>query len=265
MMGDAFPELKRDPRRVASIVEDEERQFLKVIDRGLSVFDDAARGAKDRPGRVFLGSDIFSLHATLGFPADMTMQLARERGLVPDQPEYEKLWSEHIQISGAGRKTRSQVAVDLSTFAKTDDSGKYHGLTTEGNVLGWIIDDQPKHDGRLEEDAPAALLLDRTSFYAEQGGQVGDVGSIQSSTGRFDVSATERRGDWTLHWGAVGEGHIQAHQRAVVSVDLRRSDTMRNHTTTHLLNWAFRAFALRFRALAGRLTRPARHDRTHGE
>jgi alanyl-tRNA synthetase len=69
---------------------------------------------------------------------------------------------------------------------------------------------------------------------------VGDVGTIQTATGRFNVNATERKGDHVLHWGTVTEGHIEPHQRAMISVDVRRSDTMRNHTATHLLNWALR-------------------------
>jgi alanyl-tRNA synthetase len=130
--------------------------------------------------------------------------------------------------------------VDLSAFDKTDDSVKYLGLTCEARVLGWVADNRAVRTGRLEEDQQAALLLDRTTFYAEQGGQVGDIGSIQTATGRFDVSETERKGDWVLHWGEVAEGHIDVDQQAMVQVDIRRSDTMRNHTTTHLLNWALR-------------------------
>ena len=212
---------------------------MSVIDRGLRVFEDAAGSATSRPGKVFLGSDIFNLHATLGFPADMTMQLARERGLTPDQPEYEKLWDQHVQISKSDKK-HLQIAVDLTRFAPTDDSFKYHGLTTEGTILGWVADNQAVNSGRLEEDQAAALLLDRTTYYAEQGGQVGDIGIIQTSTGRFEVTATERKGEHVLHIGQVLEGHLETHQRCEVQVDIRRSDTMRNHTTTHLLNWALR-------------------------
>ncbi len=238
-MGEAFPELKSNPARTAQIIKEEEEAFISVIDRGLRVFEDAASAAGTRPGKVFVGSDIFNLHATLGFPADMTMQLARERGLTPDAAEYEQLWTKHVEVSKSDKK-HIQVAVDLGAFAKTDDSYKYHGFTTEGTICGWVAADKAIATGRLEEDQEAALILDRTTFYAEQGGQVGDVGHIQTSTGRFDVSATERKGDWVLHIGVVAEGCIEAHQRAEVRVDVRRSDTMRNHTSTHLLNWALR-------------------------
>ena len=229
-MGEAFPEVKASATRTAATIKEEEQAFLSVVDRGLRVFEDAAGSAAKRPGKVFLGSDIFNLHATLGFPADMTMQLARERGLTPDQPEYENLWQKHVEVSKSDKK-HIQVAVDLGAFVKTDDSHKYHGLTTEATIVGWVANDQAVTSGRLQEDQEAAVLLDRTTFYAEQGGQVGDMGIIQTSTGRFEVTATERKGDHVLHIGLVQEGHIEAHQRAEVRVDIRRSDTMRNHTT----------------------------------
>ena len=238
-MGEAFPELKRNPQQVINTIRTEEADFLGTIERGLRVFEEAATRAKSAGGLIS-GADTFNLHATLGFPADLTVQLARERGLSADMGEYARLWDEHVKVSGKGRKQHSQVAVDLGGFAKTDDSLKYQSLTTEATVLGWVSDTRTSRSGRLNEDESAALVLDRTTFYAEQGGQVADVGHIQSATGRFDVSSTERRGDWVLHWGQVAEGHIEAGQRAMASVDARRSDTMRNHTATHLLNWALR-------------------------
>lgn len=239
-MGEAFPEVHDKAEQVAQVIRGEEEAFLSVIDRGLGVFQAAADAARKHPQKVFAGGDLFNLHATLGFPADMAMQLAREQGLTPDTAEYERLWAQHVQISGAGRKHHAQVAVDLSAFVSTDDGPKYQGLTTEADVLGWIREDHAISSGALEEDAHAAVLLDRTTFYAEQGGQVGDIGVIQTSTGRFEVTATHRSGQWVLHEGIVAEGTIQAGQQALVRVNVRRSDTMRNHTATHLLNWALR-------------------------
>ncbi|MCC7349033.1 MAG: alanine--tRNA ligase [Phycisphaerales bacterium] len=238
-MGEAFPELRHNPKQVAEIIHGEERDFLGTIERGLKVFEEAAARAGDHGGRV-RGEDLFTLHATLGFPADLTAQLATERGLKVDLDEYDRLWDEHVKISGKGRKQQSQVAVDLGGFKKTDDSLKYQGFVTEGTVQGWVLENDAVRHGRLNEDQQAAILLDRTTFYAEQGGQAGDVGVIQTATGRFEVTLTDRKGDWVLHWGTVAEGHLEAQQHAMVKVDRRRSDTMRNHTTTHLLNWALR-------------------------
>ncbi len=235
-MGEAFPELRGKLGHVQQVLKGEEGDFLKVIDRGLHLFEEAASRAKEN-NNVLSGRDVFNLHATLGFPADMTNQLALERGLRADMEEFNQQWIAHVRVSGEGRKQRAQVAVDLTAFGKTDDSGKYEGFVTEATVLGWATESDVARSGRLEEDAQAAVLLDRTTFYAEQGGQVGDVGHLQTATGRFEVSATERKGDWVLHWGMVSEGHIDAGQRAMAQVDVRRSDTMRNHTTTHIMNW----------------------------
>ena len=238
-MGEAFPELRAKPQQVAQVIKSEETDFLNVIERGLTFFDAAAGRSKENHN-VITGSDVFTLHATLGFPHDMTRQIALERGLSIDQPEFDRLWEEHIKVSSHGRKQHVQIAVDLTGIAKTDDSPKYTGFTTEGRILAWASEKEIARTGRLAEDQEAAILLDRTTFYAEQGGQVGDVGTITTSTGRFHVTSTERKGDVVLHWGAVAEGHVEVNQQAQVTVDVRRSDTMRNHTSTHLLNWALR-------------------------
>ncbi len=237
-MGDAFPELRRNPDQVAQTIKAEEGDFLATVERGLHVFDEAAQRASS--GKVISGTDAFNLHATLGFPADLTRQLAQERGLSVDTPEYERLWAEHVAISGAGRKQHAQVAVDLSGFGPTDDSAKYEGFAVDGRIIGYVTGHEALRRGELKEDDEAALLVDRTAFYAEQGGQVGDIGVIETATGVFDVTATERKGDHVLHWGAVRNGTVSAGQSAVIRVDGQRADTMRNHTTTHLLNWSLK-------------------------
>ncbi|HEV8377946.1 MAG TPA: alanine--tRNA ligase [Tepidisphaeraceae bacterium] len=238
-MGDAFPELRRDPNKVSGIIKEEEANFFATVERGLRVFDDAAKAAATSGG-IIAAKPAFDLHQELGFPIDLTTQLAQERGLTVDMDGYTRLWEGHIRTSGEGRKQHMQVAVDLGGFKKTDDSLKYQGLTTEATILGWVSGSDAVHRGSLRNEQEAALLLDQTTFYAEQGGQVADVGTIQTSTGQFDVTFTERKGEHVLHWGAVAEGSIEAGQRAMVKVDSRRSDIMRNHTATHLLNWALR-------------------------
>src|SRR5262249_10354572 len=124
---------------------------------------------------------------------------------------------------------------------KTDDSPKYNRLplACKATLLGWVKDNKVIRAGRLTEGDEAALLLDRTMFYAEQGGQVGDTGGITTPTGAFDVQDTQKLGDSVLHVGVVIKGHLESGQSATILVR-DRSDTMRNHTATHLLNWALR-------------------------
>jgi alanyl-tRNA synthetase len=130
-MGDVFPELRRNPQQVAQTIRDEEASFFATVERGLHAFDDAAKAALAN-NKTISGDEAFKLHATLGFPADLTVQLAQERGLSVDMERYRTLWDEHIRTSGEGRRQHVQVAVDLGSFKKTDDSLKYQGLTTEG-------------------------------------------------------------------------------------------------------------------------------------
>ena len=242
-MGDAFPELKRDPANVAQVIRSEEEEFLKTIERGLSHFAVAMhRGML--PGKVggqISGEDAADLHTTHGFPVDLTEQMASEVGMSVDRAGYEAEMEKHREISGQSRAKiiLSAISGDLP---KTDDSRKYAGLVTPGpfQVLGWVKGNVVVRSGFLEEAEEAALLLDSTNFYAEQGGQVGDVGSIATPTGFFQVEDTQKLVDTILHVGRVAKGKLEVGQYAGLEVGGNRIHTMRNHTSTHLLNWALR-------------------------
>jgi alanyl-tRNA synthetase len=237
-MGGAFPELKQKPGQVAEILRAEEAEFLKTIQRGLSHFAEAVEGGKKHGGRIS-GVDAANLHTTYGFPIDLTEQMAAEAGLRVDRAGYEEEMERHRQLSNQGRKKMVITAVS-GTLPKTDDSPKYTGPAAAGKVLGWVRDNAVVNKGQLVEDDEAALLLDRTNFYAEQGGQVGDSGTIATPTGRFEVDDTQKLGDSVLHAGRVVEGQIECGQAATLEVGGLRPHTMRNHTATHLLNWALR-------------------------
>jgi alanyl-tRNA synthetase len=272
-MGDFFPEVREKQAEIEKAIRVEESDFLRTIERGLTMFAEALETSATRPDRqegwpaqpasdgrtipmpaapatlpdgralssaLFPGRAAFDLHTTYGFPIDLTRQLAEERGLAVDMAEYDRLFEQFQKDSGKGRKKGGSEAVDLAVFPPTDDSPKHAGRTVEATVFGWVKDGQPHTTGTLEQGDEAYLLLDRTSFYAEQGGQVGDVGSVTTATGKFLVADTERRGGHVLHWGQVDAGTIEPHQRGLCDVDLRRSDIMRNHTGTHLLNLALR-------------------------
>src|SRR5262249_60397674 len=123
---------------------------------------------------------------------------------------------------------------------KTDDLPKYGGLRTTGKVLGWVKDSAVVRQGKLKVGDEAALRLDRTNFSAEQGGQVGDTGTLTTGTGVFKVDDTQKLGEALLHVGRVEDGGLEPGQQATAEVSGVRADTMRNHTATHLLNWALR-------------------------
>jgi alanyl-tRNA synthetase len=235
-MGGAFPELKSNPARVQDVIREEEADFLKVIERGLSLFQKAAQQARDRGG-VISGKAVFNLYTTHGFPPDLTRQMAQELDLRLDEEGYQTLWEQFTGQSG-GTKV-SQVALNVTgVWQETDDRLKWLGNTCDATVLGWIADNQRHTSGRLPAETQVGLLLDRTCFYAEQGGQVGDQGRIRTPTGLFEVTQTVKVGNAVVHVGSVTEGRIEVGQPANPQVAPEREFTRKNHTATHLLHWA---------------------------
>jgi alanyl-tRNA synthetase len=238
-MGKAYPELTVNPGRVGEIIKGEEADFLRTIERGLSLFEEAAQQAQQNGGRIS-GKDTFDLHTTYGFPPDLTRQMAQERNLDVDTPDYERRMREHEEKS-RGQGVTGQVALNVSGgLPMTDDRPKWSGLRGEGKVLGWIADNQYTTSGKLPEGQPAGLVLDKTCFYAEQGGQVGDTGTIVTPTGVFDVTQTVKVGNAVAHVGEVSDGWIEPGQRGELNVNPERDYTRKNHTATHLLHWALR-------------------------
>jgi alanyl-tRNA synthetase len=238
-MGHAFPELKRDPGRVARLIREDEESFIRTLDRGIRHFQEAADRASAAGSKRISGKDAFQLHDTYGVYIDITEQMAAEAGLEVDRPGFEHEMEEAKKRARGARKKLVITAVQ-GELPRTDDSPKYAGLTAAGTVAGWVEGNTVVRAGRLEMDHEAGLLLDRTNFYAEQGGQVGDSGTISTDTGTFEVEDTQKLGDGVLHLGRVVRGHIEGGQKASLEVSGVRAHTMRNHTATHLLNWALR-------------------------
>jgi alanyl-tRNA synthetase len=239
VMSHAFPELQRDPKKVIGLIREEEESFIKTLDRGIGVFEEAAHRARQSGSKTISGADAFQLHDTHGVYIDITEQMAAEAGLGVDRKGYEQAMEEAKKIARASRKKMVITAVH-GDLPRTDDSLKYQGLTATGKVLGWVKDNEVVRSGRLRVSDEAALLLERSNFYGEQGGQVGDAGRITTPSGGFEVEDTQKLGESLLHLGRVLEGYIEVGQEAKLEVGSLRLDTMRNHTATHLLNWALR-------------------------
>jgi alanyl-tRNA synthetase len=238
-MGHAFPELVRDPGRVAGLIREDEVSFIRTLDRGIKYFQEAVNRARDAGTKTISGDDAFLLHGTYGVYIDITEQMAAEAGLGVDRAGYERAMRSDKEKARGARKKLDISAVS-GEVPKTDDQPKYGAAPASAKVLGWVKDNAVIRTGKLESGDEAALLLDRTNFYAEQGGQVGDEGTIATPTGRFEVEDTQRLGDAVLHSGRVVEGYVEPGQAATAEVGGARPHTMRNHTATHLLNWALR-------------------------
>jgi alanyl-tRNA synthetase len=263
-MGTFFPELKKNPGRVAKVIEGEEKSFLETIERGLGLFEDALSRATSKK---LLAKDSFDLHTTYGFPIDLQDQMALERGVTVDRAGYQKLFEEFQIKSGEGRKSHVVVAVDLTKVEKTVDKPKYGPLTSTGKILAVVNSADVLTTGTFSPAAnELALLLDQTNFYGEQGGQVGDTGTIQTPTGTFTVDSTERRTDHILHIGRVAAGTIEIGQSATLSVNVSRHLTQQNHTATHIANWALREVLGEGVQQKGSLVDPTklRFDFSHG-
>ncbi|MEW6250914.1 MAG: alanine--tRNA ligase-related protein [Planctomycetota bacterium] len=304
-LGDAFPELKKDPGRVQEVIREEEESFGRTLDRGLILFTEEIvaayasevesrygwklAGAAYHPdslgighlsfetpegGRKILapeldqmlapfrvvisGETAFRLHDTYGFPIDLTEIMAAERGLSVDIAGYERLMAQARERARAARR-------ELGGLFDTQDWGFVGGPTTAASILQLNVDDSAKYrseeleatvqgcvriasDGApiLFQDAAsvqpgetAGIIVDRTCFYAEQGGQVGDIGVIESDGAVFEVEKTIRYFDRLIvHFGVLVRGILGSAVR--LRVDAKRRATMKNHTATHLLNWALR-------------------------
>jgi alanyl-tRNA synthetase len=195
-------------------------------------------GAMCREAPVISGDDAFELYATYGFPIDLTELMAKERGLRVDLAGYESAMARHRETSaGAGDMFKAETVAGLPA---TNDSAKYKTGTIGATVIGWVKGDKYVTTGELNKGDEAAVVLDRTNFYGEQGGQVGDAGRLSFPGGWFAVRHAAHAGQCVLHVGVVEEGTLRPGRTVTAEVDASRMDTMRNHTATHLLNWALR-------------------------
>ncbi len=235
-MGEAFPEIRGSADRVTGIIREEEESFGRTLDRGIDLFEEAAR----TDGARISAANAFKLYDTFGFPLDLTVQMAGERGLSVDEAGFQSLMTAAREKARASARQHIAVALE-GELPPTDDAPKYLGRTAEGIVTGWVRGNAYVDNGSLTPaDGQVGLVLDRTCFYAEQGGQVGDSGTITTTTGTFSVVATQKLGHGVVHLGTVTDGRIDVGQRAGLEVDADRDLTRKNHTATHLLHWGLR-------------------------
>ena len=236
IMGDAFPETATKAEFIEEVIHSEEESFGRTLDRGIEIFQEAAGIAKEK-NQPISGQDTFKLHDTYGFPVDLTNLMAQEQGLHVDIAGFEKLMEKARQKARAASKTATMVAVEAN-LPETIDTLKYEGLSTTAKILGWVEQAKFLEQGELPKETEVGLVTDRTCFYVEQGGQVGDAGIIETDTGCFRVSDTQLAAGGLVHVGQLESGHISVGQEAKLQVGAGRLATARNHTATHLLHWA---------------------------
>ena len=242
-LGDAFGEIAERSDYVSTVIESEEASFGRTLDRGIEIFNAAAKRARKSEDRIISGEDAFQLYDTYGFPLDLTELMAKERGLKVDTAKFSELMEEQRKRARAALVKDSLSITDKvsgQVLPETEDLHKYHTDQCDAAIVGFIDSDGFKDKGRIEASAQAGLVLDKTCFYAEAGGQVGDCGYIKSDKAQFIVENTAKIANCIVHQGKVAEGafEIGENVQAVVSKD--RNSIKKNHTATHVLQWALR-------------------------
>ncbi len=237
----AYPELLEKKDLIIKLMRVEEENFLKTINQGMEMLNAIADKSDNM---VLSGEDAFKLNDTYGFPIDLTMEIVSEKGMKIDLDRFHELLKEQKERSRASRKNAGADAwisdsTDLSEIPETEFTG-YTDYTAQSKVLA-IIKDGEKCDSAYEGDN-VIIVLDKTPFYAESGGQVGDTGVITGSGIEISVSNTEKTPTKIfLHYCDITNGVIQTGDEVTASINVdRRKDITRNHTAAHLLQAALR-------------------------
>ncbi|OWF41828.1 Alanine--tRNA ligase, cytoplasmic [Mizuhopecten yessoensis] len=258
LLGDAFPEVTKDPEELKNIINEEEEQFLKTLSRGRRLLERTIGKLGDT--KTLPGEVAWRLYDTYGFPVDLTQLMAEEKGLMVDMDTYEECKkAAQLMSQGSGCTVDDQINLDVHAISDlqkkglspTDDSPKYnYTADEEGNykfesTMGKVL--AIRHSKQFVDEVTSGrecgILLDRTSFYAEQGGQIYDQGflvKVNEEDTEFQVRNVQVRGGYVLHIGVI-VGTLKVGDTVQLSIDeSHRMAVMKNHTGTHMLNFGLR-------------------------
>jgi alanyl-tRNA synthetase len=271
--GDVFPELRKNKDRVQATLKSEEESFNRTLDRGIELFEEVVGGLK---ATTFPAAEAFKLYDTYGFPLDLTELMARERGLAVDVAGFEKLMEEQRERARqdhAKKKTVVTVASEGLEVKPTKFVG-YDNLEAEAVVEAVVTVGRaaPSAPQRAEGSPPYQqsdeyeIVFDKTPFYAEMGGQVGDTGLVhvpghdRTEIGQLQVIDTQKQGELVVHRAKLASGRAPEVGEAVrVAVDAaRRANVQRHHTATHLFHWALHEVVSKDARQRGSLVAPDR-------
>jgi alanyl-tRNA synthetase len=233
VMGEAYPELVSMADQIADVLKKEEEQFARTLDKGMGVLE---AGLAELSGKVLPGELIFQLYDTFGFPTDLTNDVAREKGYSLDMDGYEKCMEEQRTRA----RSASQFGLDYSDSIKVEGSTEfcgYEALENKASIVALYAAGEQVDSAAADDEV--IILLNRTVFYAESGGQVGDAGYMQTDSGKVEILDCRKSGEHHLHIGRVLSGEIKANQQALAVVDANvRQATALNHSATHLMHAA---------------------------
>jgi alanyl-tRNA synthetase len=234
-----YPELRQNVARIQSALRTEEQTFDRTLERGMAMLDRLIEDAIANCTRLVSGEDAFMLHDTYGFPIELTREITGEHGAAVDSVTFEQLMNEQRERARSDAAAKRAVVSLAEVPAIKSEFTGYEGLEGEGEVVALLAGD--KSAQTLTAGQEGTLILDRSSFYAERGGQIGDRGIVSSDTGTFEVRDTQYMGDAIAHVGVVTGGEIAAGDRVRTEVyDWWRREIRRHHTSAHLLQRALK-------------------------
>jgi alanyl-tRNA synthetase len=242
-MGEAYPEIREKQDHVMNVIRAEEESFGRTLETGLELFDRVAKKTRATGAKIVSGDEVFRLYDTYGFPYDLTETIANEQGLTLDQAGFEKAMAEQQERSRAGSSFADVQAQSLRTLTNILEKENLLSLpVTEFCRQGLTID--AKVLTAAVSDNVVGVVLDKSPFYVESGGQISDLGTIASDQWPMNVQAMANHRGYYIHLGQLTRGSFDdllKHRNGTATVDSsRRWDVMRNHTATHLLHKALR-------------------------
>lgn len=246
VMGNYYPEIKKSPEHIKKVVKIEEERFLRTIAQGEKFLEDMIEKTKNKDEKSLSGKDVFLLHATYGFPPDLTAEIAEDNGIKIDRSQYEKEMTKHKEDAKKSWKggfsliEEEEILDDVfEQYGATEFTG-YTENQTKGKIIAIVRDG--KRCDIIKKGEEGIIVLDKTSFYAESGGQIGDTGKIIADKNVFEISDTKKtQSAIYLHIGKIVEGELKIGEEVLAEVDAkRRLAIARNHTATHLLQGALK-------------------------
>ncbi len=267
-----YPELRERQAYITKVIRVEEENFAKTIDGGLKIFEEMLAGHKAKGETTFSGADAFKLYDTYGFPIDLTVEMVEEQGMELDEAEFHKQMEEQRQRARKAREALGDLGWSGVEFGKdvpeTEFVGYDHTTYPDAKVVALVVENE--HAEELMPGVEAIVVLDKTPFYAEMGGQVADHGQIVihgDHPACFEVTDVQKnKGGKFMHYGKMVEGTLKLGDTVQAQIDTkRRAAIMRAHSATHLLDAALRAVLGDHVHQAGSLVEPdrLRFDFTH--
>lgn len=238
-LASGYPELREHHERISRTLAQEETSFERTLERGTAMLAELLDTAASKSETVLRGADVFTLHDTYGFPMELTREIAAERGIAVDDAGFRAAMEEQRARARADAERRRGVVALAELPAVTTEFTGYEGLESEGEIVALLRDE--KSVAGLTAGERGGVILDRTSFYAERGGQIGDRGTIVHDDFLFDVEDSRYMGDAVVHYGVMKSGDAVVGQRVRSAVyDWWRREIRRHHTSAHLLQRALK-------------------------